>query len=62
MIDVDPRQYLPQDYVVQWTCPCCGTKVQVSLGKMEGATCTECPTELSLDDILALREFEKLIA
>jgi hypothetical protein len=62
MIEVDPRQYLPQDYVVQWTCPCCGTKVQVTLGRLEGSKCTECPQELSLDDILALREFQQLIA
>jgi tRNA(Ile2) C34 agmatinyltransferase TiaS len=62
MLDVDPRSYLPADYVVQWTCPSCGTKVQITLGKIDGTQCPECPTEMSLDDILALREFERFIA
>jgi hypothetical protein len=62
MIEVDPRRCLPTDYQIQWTCPCCGTKMSVTLGALDGARCTDCPQELSLDDILAIREFERLIA
>jgi hypothetical protein len=62
MIEIDPRQYLPADYVVTWACPSCGHTSEIQLGKLETAHCSECAQHLSEEDKTSLDAFRRLIA
>jgi len=62
MIEIDPRKYLPSDYVVTWSCPDCGHSSEIQLGKLESAHCPECEHVLSGEDFSSLDAFRRLIA
>ena len=62
MIEIDPRKYLPSDYVVTWSCPECGHSSEIQLGKLDTAHCSECEQALSSDDKTSLDAFRRLIA
>ena len=62
MIEIDPRKYLPSDYVVTWACPSCGHASEIQLGKLEAAHCPECAHDLSDADRASLEAFRRLIA
>jgi hypothetical protein len=62
MIEIDPRLYLPDDYIVTWTCPSCARSVPIKLGHLDTAQCQDCAQLLSPDDIESLEAFRRLIA
>lgn len=62
MIEIDPRQYLPESYVVRWLCPGCGTRVSIKLGAIEKAHCPQCASRLTQRDKQVLSEFKRFIA
>ena len=62
MIDIDPKNYLPDDYVVTWNCPSCGHVAEIKLGELSGAQCKECDQALSQEDVESLNAFRRLIA
>ena len=46
MIDIDPRLYLPEDYIVTWTCSACGRTDQIKLTQLDATECPDCaPSE-----------------
>jgi uncharacterized paraquat-inducible protein A len=62
MIEADPRQYLPSDYLVTWACPACEHVSEIRLGTLETAHCLECDHALSEEDKSSLAAFRRLIA
>jgi len=62
MIDIDPRLYLPEEYVITWSCPSCGHVSELQLGKLDTAHCVRCDHLLSGEDRSSLEEFRRLIA
>jgi hypothetical protein len=62
MIEIDPRPYSPEDYVVTWKCPGCGHVAEIKLGNLSGAQCQECEEAMSTEDVESLNAFKRLIA
>jgi uncharacterized paraquat-inducible protein A len=62
MIDIDPRLYLPEDFVVTSACPECGHVAEIQLGKLDSAHCAACDYHLSPEDKSSLEAFRQLIA
>jgi hypothetical protein len=42
MIEIDPRLYLPADYMVHWKCPACGRSAKIELAQLDTAACSAC--------------------
>lgn len=62
MIEVDPLQYLGENYLVRWQCPSCEERSFIRLGEIETAECPRCGQVLSPEDRDSLHRFQKLIA
>ena len=62
MIEVDPLQYLGENYLVRWQCPSCEERAFIRLGDIETADCPVCGEMLSHEDRDVLHRFERLIA
>jgi hypothetical protein len=62
MIDIDPKDYLPDDYRVTWRCPSCEHVAEIKLGDLSGARCQQCDEALSQEDVESLNAFRRLIA
>jgi uncharacterized paraquat-inducible protein A len=62
MIEVDPLQYLGENYLVRWQCPSCEERTFVRLGELDTASCPACGQMLTPEDRDALRRFKQLIA
>jgi hypothetical protein len=62
MIDIDPRLYLPEDYLVTWSCPECRLSVEIKLAQLDSASCPTCQEHLSADDKKSLEAFRRMIA
>jgi uncharacterized paraquat-inducible protein A len=62
MIDIDPVQYLGENYQVRWQCPSCEERTFLRLGDIETAHCPHCEQVLTSEDRDALHRFRKLIA
>ena len=62
MIEVDPLEYLGEDYLVRWQCPACEERTFIRLGELETAHCPSCGQMLTPEDRDVLGEFKKLIA
>ena len=62
MIEVNPLEYLGENYLVRWQCPNCEERTFVRLGDLNTASCPPCGQMLTPEDRRALRRFKKLIA
>ena len=62
MIDIDPRQYLPESYLVRWTCLRCEHRADVPLGQVEGYSCRKCRSKMTEQDRDDLLRFKRFIA
>ena len=62
MIEVNPLQYLGEDYLVRWQCPACQERSFIRLGDIETAECIFCSETLSPEDRDVLDQFKRLIA
>ena len=61
MIDVDPKFYLGEDYLIRWRCPSCKERSYIRLYAMEYESCPECAEGLTRDDKKSLKAFRDLI-
>lgn len=62
MIEVDPLQYLGENYLVRWQCPSCDERSYIRLGDIETAECLHCGQVLTPEDRDSLHRLRKLIA
>jgi rubrerythrin len=42
MIEIDPRLYLPEDYIVTWSCSVCGHTAEVKMAQLDSTQCPDC--------------------
>lgn len=62
MIEIDPKFYLGDSFLVRWICPMCGERTHIRLGDVDTAACPHCDQTLSEADRQSLRGFRKFIA
>jgi hypothetical protein len=62
MIEVDPLQYLGENYLVRWQCPACKERSFIRLGDIDKAHCPQCGQMLAPEDRTVLDQFRRYIA
>jgi hypothetical protein len=62
MIEVDPLQYLGENYLVRWQCPMCEGRSFIRLGDIDKAHCPQCGQMLAPEERTVLDQFRRYIA